>query len=414
MKIVIHGINYAPELSGIGKYTGEMAQWLSARGHDVTVVCAPPYYPQWSVGPGYFAWAYRKEVLEGVTVYRCPLWIPKRLSGLRRLVHLCSFAISSLPVMLMQIHRKPDVVMVIAPALVCAPAGLILARLCGARAWLHIQDYEVDAAFGLNMLSGQGLKKSVLAVERFLLRQFDRVSTISFRMLELAGRKQVDADKLYFLSNWAEVSFLEPTLAVVEQSMRMRQSLDIPLPAVVCLYSGNMGAKQGLEILAQAALALTFRRDIYFVFCGQGPGKAILQRLCAHVANVRFLDLQPMEQLPALLAMADIHLLPQKADAADLVMPSKLTGMLASGRCVVATAASGTELAQVVQWCGLVVEPENDTAFTQAIVTLADDPQQRQAMGAGGREYALAHIDKHRVLKAFEDALLTVIDHEKN
>jgi colanic acid biosynthesis glycosyl transferase WcaI len=166
MRILIHGINFSPELTGIGKYTGEMAEWLAPQGHDVRVVTAPPYYPQWQVADG-FANAWSKSQLSALAsslhtsaatgklvVYRCPLWVPAKPSGLKRILHLASFALSSLPVMLSQVLWRPQVVWVVQPALFCAPQALLVARLCGAKAWLHIQDYEVDAAFDLGLLKG--------------------------------------------------------------------------------------------------------------------------------------------------------------------------------------------------------------------------------------------------------------------
>ena len=110
MKILLYGINFSPELIGIGKYTGEMAAWLAARGHEVRVVTAPPYYPAWAVSPGYSGRAWRTERWQGVTVLRCPLWVPRKPSGLKRLLHLASFAASSLPVLLAQALWRPQVV----------------------------------------------------------------------------------------------------------------------------------------------------------------------------------------------------------------------------------------------------------------------------------------------------------------
>ena len=145
----LHGINYWPELTGIGKYTGEMAQWLVSRGHDVRVIAAPPYYPQWSILKGYTGSRWQLDVVHGVRVYRCPLWIPTKLSGVKRLLHLASFALSSIPVMFWQLLWRCDVLLVIEPPLVCAPTAILVARLSRAKAWLHIQDFEVDAAFDL-------------------------------------------------------------------------------------------------------------------------------------------------------------------------------------------------------------------------------------------------------------------------
>ena len=178
-----------------------------------------------------------------------------------------------------------------------------------------------------------------------------------------------------------------------------RAELGLAASAVVALYSGNMGGKQGLEVLADVARLCP---GVQFVFCGNGAGRADLVARCQGLPNVRFLDLQPLERLPDLLAMADIHLLPQRADAADLVMPSKLTGMLASARPVVATAHLGTELATVVQTCGLVVPPGDAMAFAHAVRGLAGDRALRERLGAAGFLYAHEHLDRDAVLQQFE------------
>ena len=406
MKILLYGLNFTPELTGIGKYTGELAAWLAARGHAVRVVTAPPYYPAWKIADG-FTNRWGVEDLCGgnsLQVWRCPLWVPRQPGGLKRLLHLASFALSSCPVMLRQIFWRPDVVWVVEPALFCAPTAVVVARLSGARAWLHVQDFEVDAAFDLGLLRGMLVHGMVVLTERWLMRRFDVVSTISQRMFQRLLDKGVAPARTRLAVNWVDMAQFD--LPSPEGVAAYRRELGLADGAVVALYSGNMGTKQGLELLAAVARLCP---QVVFVFCGNGAGRADLVARCQGLANVLFMPLQPVERLPDLLAMADVHLLPQRADAADLVMPSKLTGMLASARPVVATAHPGTELANVVQTCGLVVPPEDAPAFANALQVLAADPALCERLGAAGLLYAQSHLDKGAVLAKFEEDLQAVL-----
>jgi colanic acid biosynthesis glycosyl transferase WcaI len=401
VKILVCGINFAPELTGVGKYTGEMTEWLAERGHDVRVVAAPPFYPEWRVGEGYRAGRYMRERWRGVDVCRCPVWAPAKPSALRRLLHLASFALSSLPVMLAQVAWRPDAVWVVEPTLLCAPSALLVAWLTGAKSWLHVQDLEVDAAFELGLLRGKGVRRVIAACERWLMRRFDRVSTISRRMLERTREKGVDPEHLVFFPNWIDVD----AFSLFEAEQSMRAEMGIAPKKVVALYSGSMGKKQGLTVMAAAAALLRGDANLVFVFCGNGPGREDLVVACEGLENVRFLELQPVERLTSLLLMADIHLLPQRAAVADLVMPSKLTGMLASGRPVVATCGEGTEVARVVETCGLVTPPDDAVALAEAVQTLANDGPLRACLGSRARTYAQAHLAREAVLGRFEEAV---------
>jgi len=406
MKILVYGLNFAPELSGVGKYTAEMTALLTARGHEVRVVCAPPYYPHWRVQDGYRAWRYRRDTWHGVGVWRAPLWVPARPGGLTRIVHLASFALSSLPLVMRHIAWRPQVVMLIAPTLLCGPGALAMARLARARTWLHVQDFEVDAAFDLGLLRGGRAARFARAVERALMRRFDVVSSISARMVARVVDKGVDAARAVRLPNWVDTDAIFP----LRVPSAYRRELGIPAANTVVLYSGNMGAKQGIEILADVAVALASHRDITFVFCGDGAAKRELAARCASLPNCHVLPLQPNAALNELLNVADIHVLPQRADAADLVMPSKLTGMLASGRAIVAMARPGTSLFDVVSKHGVVVPPEDRDTLAATVVALAADPERRAALGRAARQYAQRMLSPHAIFGALDAQLAALVE----
>jgi colanic acid biosynthesis glycosyl transferase WcaI len=398
LKFLLYGINFSPELTGIGKYTGELSAWLASQGHEVRVVTAPPYYPAWQVGEGYSAWRWQRQAVQGATVWRCPVWVPARPTGSKRVLHLLSFALASLPVMLGQVVWRPDVVWVCAPAFACTPAALLTARLVGAPAWLHVQDYEIDVAFDTGLLRGAGLRRVITGLERWLLRRFQVVSTISHRMVQRARDKGVAPGRVQFFPNWVDVSAVQP----LERPSQYRQMLGLAEGQVVALFSGTLGAKQGLDLIAQAARLLVHRcPQLMFVICGSGVMEPTLRAATADLTNVCMLPLQPKEQVPELLGMADIHLLPQDPGVSDLVMPSKLTAMLSSGRAVLTSATPGSEVAEVVSGCGLLSEPGSAEAFAAALERLAGDGALRQRFGQAARAYAEAHLGTDQVLARF-------------
>jgi len=486
VRILIYGLNFAPELVGVGKYTGEMAEWLAAQGHQVRAVTAPPFNPQWRVAAAFSACRYtraehtrenhakenhEKEVpakdraearLElamaaaaasshgygaersspqppaplhfppanlgnanaasasgRLTVFRCPLWVRPQLSAAKRILHLASFALASFPVMLRQIAWKPEIVLVIEPTLFCLPAALATAHCCGARTWLHVQDFEADAGFELGFLKTAGLRALGEWGEKKLMSGFDRVSTISEKMMARLPGKGVTPSASRLFPNWVDTD----AIFTLRRPSALRAELGISSEETVALYAGTMARKQGLEVLADAAGRLAGLKGLRFVFCGEGPGRSTLEGRTNQMANVQWIALQPFERLNELLNLADIHLLPQCADAADLVMPSKLTGMLASGRPVVATSRPGTQLAEVIgereimgqgsdgreiEGRGIVVEPGDASAFAHAIEDLARDRGLRERLGRNGREYAVSELGKETILSRFENELLAL------
>ena len=419
MRILIYGINFHPEPTGIGKYTGEMTNWLAGRGHEVRVVTAPPFYPQWRVLPGSSAWKYSRERFRlqngnGKTasgqraqgphaeIFRCPIWVPENPKGAKRLFHLASFGLSSVPQIARQVRWLPDIVLLVEPTLFCALQTLLVARWSGAKAWLHIQDFEIDAAFELGDFSSPRVRDWALAVERRMLSAFDRVSAISNRMVDRLCAKGVDPSRRILFPNWVDTG----EIYLLAGPSPFRRELDIAESTVVALYSGSMGKKQGLDLLVNAARQLSHRPDLRFVFCGEGPGRQISVDNAKDLPNVSLLPVQPADRLNDLLNLADIHLLPQLSATADLVMPSKLTGMMASGRAIVATAHPGTQLFGALEGRGIVTPPGDLDSFVSTLLRLAENLSLRERLGQEARRYAVSHLSRDEILYRFEQSML--------
>lgn len=382
--LLVFGINYAPELIGIGPYTAGLAEEMAARGHRVRAVVGQPYYPSWRVQKR-AGRAWQSGTRGGVEVTYCPLYVPRRPTALRRLAHYASFAATAaLPLARAIMREKPSAVLAIAPSLAAVPVAALAAHIAGAPLWLHVQDFEVEMAFATGMLSADTrLGRVARNFEKSVLLRGDIVSTISQKMCQRLDVVGVDRERIMELRNWA--NHAERIDRADSAEIRREWGLE---GKTIALYSGNIAAKQGLEVVVDAARALSARRDLVFVICGEGPNREELEARAEGLGNVVFRPLAKEEQFAEVMKAADIHLMPQVAGAADLVLPSKLPNMLASGKPVVATAAAGTGLANEVMGCGLVVPPGDAAALARAVEKVARDRELAEALGAEGRRRA--------------------------
>lgn len=402
MKILIVGLNYSPEITGIGKYTGEMAEWLGARGHHVRVVAAPPYYPQWKVHEPYKSFFYKKEKVNGVEVYRCPLYVPAKVGTLKRIIHLLSFSISSVPLLLGMIFWKPDVVVNPVPSLFSSPLTALVAKLCKAKSVMHVQDYEVEAMLGLGMSKRGFVSRLARGFERWTLGLFSKVSTISNSMMRKAVEKGVSEKDVIFFPNWSDTAHFQKD----KDLALARERFGVTEREKLVLYSGNVGDKQGLEQVIDAASILKDENYV-FVIVGDGAGKKKLVELARRkkLGNIKFFPLQPFDLLPSILGAADCHLVVQRKGVADAVLPSKLTNILAVGGNAVITAEEETELGVLCeQYEGIAVrvEPESIDELVKGInIAVGCSKPNPVAMG-----YAKKFIDKEQVLESFERSLL--------
>jgi colanic acid biosynthesis glycosyl transferase WcaI len=363
--VLIHGVNFAPEFIGVGKYTTELAVYLQRSGFDVEVITAPPHYPGWRVRSPYKSFRYFKEQIEGVEVRRCPIWTASGGTCLGRLLAPLSFAIAAAPYVFWRILRtRPSVVLCVEPTLLSAPVALLAARLSGSRTILHVQDLEVDAAFAVGHLRSALARRFAHLWEWWTLKKFDRIVTISEKMLQAISLKGIGCERIAVIRNWVALKDIFPQPRFPNS---YRRELGFGEADKVALYAGHLGRKQALDFIVSAARDLRGITELKFVIAGEGPEKDALRQQAKGLSNITFLPLQPPERLNDLLSLADFHVLPQNRDVADLTFPSKLGGMLASGRPVIAMADASTELGRLLGHAAILVPPGDVGALKGAL-----------------------------------------------
>ncbi len=413
MRLLIHGYNYAPELIGIGRYTGEMASWLAARGHQVTVLTGLPYYPEWRIHEAYRKSRWMREWRDGVEVLRAPLYVPSQVTVKGRLLFELCFGASSVCWWPLLFRRRWDAVIAICPPLLTSFMPLWLSVHQRIAFVFHFQDLQLDAARKLGMLRNGRLVSIFERLDRFLLTRADVISAISEGMLARLREKGGSNHCLHLFPNWADLENIQPR----SRYNSLRRELGFESELMV-LYAGNMGEKQGLEIILESARLTRERVDIRYVLAGEGATRSRIMRLAQRhgLKNILFLPLQDEVRFPLLLAAGDIHLVIQKEEASDLVMPSKLTNILAAGRPFIATSRPETELGRVTvdSQAGLLVSPQDGKELAGAILRLADQKDLREKMGKKARHYAEGTLNREAILRRFEDLLFEISNSAKN
>lgn len=401
MKLLLYSLNYAPELTGIGKFNSEMISVMVENGVDTIVLTAPPYYPQWERQIGYSYSKYSVDISNDVWIYRCPLYVPNKVTTIKRLIHLMSFGFTSGLRLITLLKHKPDLVFLVQPTFFCAPITLLFCKLTGAKSIMHIQDYELDAMLGLGMGRDNFVTSILKKFEKFILGRFDIISTISHSMITKATEKGVDRSNIVFFPNWADINQVTPLTCGKD----FKSNLGYSHTDKIVLYAGNIGKKQGLEIVLNAAEVFKEQRHIHFLLVGAGAHVAELKELAKlkGLSNLKFLPLQRWEDVPAMLAMADVHLVIQKRGAADVVLPSKLTNILAAGGNAIVTAEESTELGALARmYPGIysLIEPENTEALVVEISKILGS-KVKLGHNTIARKYAEENLDRNVIIKRF-------------
>lgn len=410
-RILFIGGNFSPEPTGIGKYSAEMIDWLSKNGAECTVVTSYPYYPQWKVQPPYnrISFWYKKEIIasprhpaEKITIIRCPHYIPKKPTGLKRIISDFSFLLSSsLVIFGMLFTKKNDFVFTVAPPFALGFLGILYKKIKGAKFLYHIQDLQIEAAQNLGIVKSKFLLKSLFSIEGHILKNADYISSISDGMIKKI--KEKSAGEILFLPNWVDIDKFFP----IQNKSKLKQDFNFKEQDKIVLYSGAIGEKQGLEAILQSAKNLEEDVDLKFVICGSGPYKQNLMNLKKqmNLHNVFFLPLQPLEKLNSLLNMADVHLVLQKDGANDLMMPSKLSTIMAVGGVAIVTARPGSSLCSIIvsNNAGLLIEPESQTALDSAIKYAISNEHIEIEVNA--RQYAEKNLSIHEILAKLTQVL---------
>ena len=401
MRILVLGINYAPEKTAIAPFTTGLCEHLAGEGHDVTVVTAFPYYPEWSVQEGYRGHLYKTELIERVRVRRVWHFVPSRASNLfQRFAHDLSFTFSAFLAGLFV--RNFDIVYCSLPPPTLALTAYVLTRLHRKPCVIKLADLASDAALATGILREGFVIRLARAIEEFAYRKADVVVCLCQPFIERLVSMGIERQKLQLIPDWGDTEGVYP----IADATTFRAANGLSSNQFMVMHTGNMGKKQDLMNLVRAAELSKDVTDLVWLLVGQGEERFLIEEAIGQrkLKNMRLLPLQPAEGLAEMYAAADVLLLNQKAAVADSVIPSKLLTYMAAGRIVLAAVSAKSETARYVERarCGLIVAPEDPKALVEAVLSLRADPALRERLGANGRDYVQQHFTKEKVLQEYD------------
>lgn len=410
MRVTVWGINYAPEVAGIAPCNVRMCEGLRAMGNDVVMVTSFPYYPAWKKMPPDRGVFFRKDDLNNVPVYRCWHYVPNIVTPTKRILHEATFVgasflrIMSLP--------SPDVYVVVSPPLLLGLAAWLASLLKGAPFVFHVQDLQPDAAVSLGMLKPNFFTRLLYGMEALAYKKARFVCGISRGMVDCFRRKGVPPEKLVYFPNSAE--------AVDHDTLpargAFRQKHEIASGDFLAVYSGNLGVKQGIEILLEAAKYIT-AENIKIIICGQGAHRGVLEagiRMNTLERRILLLPLQASQDYTELLVDSDVCLITQQRGAGGAFFPSKLLSALAFYKPVVTVADEESELFRALTEgeFGLNVLPGQPEQLAQVLSKLASSPDLLKKFSLAAQVF-VQQFDKGKILREFGTVLREAVGEEK-
>jgi len=396
-KLLVVGLHYSPERSGNAPYTAGLATALAALGHDTRVLTGYPHYPEWVRHPGYIGWSLRERLHE-VDIYRLNHFVPRRPEGAHRLWMEVSFGLR----VATSRWGSSNAVVLVSPALFSTGLALLRARLLREKAPVVIW---VQDLYSLGMTetgtSGSTGARVMKWIESRILRSADGVVVIHDRFRTYVTTKLgVEADRVKVIRNWTH---LKPF--VLEDRAAARASFGWEPEDVVVLHAGNMGAKQGLDNVVEAArLADRQASAVRFVLVGDGNQRARLQELAKGIERIEFVDSLPGIRFQEALAAADVLLVNELPGVKEMSVPSKLTSYFSSGVPVLAATDEGSVTAEEIATteAGLRVDAGKPEALVRGAELLAADTERGRCFAENGRRFMETTLSEEHAVAAYD------------
>jgi colanic acid biosynthesis glycosyl transferase WcaI len=401
MKILYVSQYFPPEMGAPAARAAELSKHWVQQGHEVNVLTGFPNHPTGVVPPAYRQKLRRlvaREWRDGVDVVRTWLLPFPNRRAYERMLNYSSFCVSAAITGLFL--ARPDVVIATSPQLLVGLSGWWLACCKRVPFVFEVRDLwpESLAAVGVGK-ENSILHRSLSKIAGFLYRQCDRLVVVTPAFEDhLVKHWSVLREKISVIENGVETQLFAP-----EAASELRRELGVEEKFVVS-YIGTMGMAHGLETILDAAALLQPRNEIVFLMMGEGAEKDRIMALARQreLNNMRFIDQQAREQVPAYISASDVCLVPlRKNELFKTVIPTKMLEFMSCARPVILGVDGQARSILEEARAGLAIEPENSAALANAICYLAANREIAREMGRSGREHIVRKFSRRHTAEKY-------------
>lgn len=379
MRILFLTDNFPPETNAPATRTWEHVRHWAAQGHDITVITTAPNFPKGVVFDGYTnAWR-RVEDKDGIRIVRVKTYIAANAGTLKRMADYISFMVSAMFFGLFE--KRPDIIVATSPQFFTACAGFGLSVLRW-RPWVfELRDLWPDSIIAVGAMKANFGLRMLEKLELFLYRRARLVVSVTHAFRDNLIGRGIDGDKIKVVTNGVDPARFAPA----PRDGKLADTLDVNGRMVIG-YVGTHGMAHALDKVLDAAELLVERRDVAFLFVGDGAQRAALEARAMDMPNVRLMGSQPRDQMPSIWSICDVALVPLRdTPTFRTVIPSKIFEAMAMGLPILMALPKG-EATSIIDdnETGLTVAPEDPEELASAIRRLADDPELRARLGENG------------------------------
>lgn len=408
-RLLIYAHYYYPDVASTGQILTDLAEGLKDR-FDITVICTVPSYDG-KVARKYRTHKYYHENINGIKVIRVRVPEFRKSNKLSRINNITSYFFAAISATL-RVGKTDYVYSISQPPIMGGVLGVIGSRLKKAKLIYNIQDFNPEQTMAVGYFSNKALLNTVMAIDKYSCRKADKVIVVGRDMVDTLKNRFKNEKKIpsyTCINNWIDEQEITPLPRNHEKIKELRQQYGLNDKFVI-MYSGNIGLYYDLVNIMKVLKKFKDNDKVAFLFAGEGSVKERLEEYAKEnsLKNVIFASYQEKKQLAYSLGLADVHFVVNSKGIKGVSVPSKLYGVMASGRPVLGILEEGTEARTIIDeaQCGISVAPGDYDAIEKLIKTFIDmDRDKLEEMGKKGRKYLDEYLTREISIRKYGETI---------